>query len=201
MTLKVEIKDCKLGKGVFAVQDISEGELIFFVNGRLVTYEEGLTLPCGGDHTVQIGSDLYINPQPPSKYINHSCDPNSGIRDDLAIVAIRHIKSGEEVSFDYSTCVLERSFRMKCECGFKDCRKWIGDFDEIPDELKLKYIRLGIVQPFIMDEYFNTRRRSVIAETYRNESARNATPSFRFTSGSSSARPGAIQPLAPLGKL
>lgn len=169
MNLKIELKECKHGKGLFATETIQEGELIFFVNGRIVTYEEGLRLPCGGDHSVQIGPDLYVDPQYPSKYINHSCEPNAGIRDDLSVVAIRRIEPGDEVTFDYSTCILERAFRLKCECGEANCRGWIGDFDELSEETKLKYIRLGVVQPFIMDHHFQIRRRSAIEAEYSKE--------------------------------
>ena len=157
MHLKVELRDCIHGKGLFATGTIRPGDLIFYVNGSLVSYEEGLKLPCGGDHTVQIGPNLYVNPQFPSKYINHSCNPNAGIADDLRIIAIRPIEGGEQVCFDYSTCVMERSWTMECACGSDNCRGIIGDFDALPWELQKKYVDMGIVQPFIMEAVFKRR--------------------------------------------
>jgi hypothetical protein len=157
MHLKVELRDCIHGKGLFATGAIRPGDLIFYVNGSLVSYEDGLKLPCGGDHTVQIGPNLYVNPQFPSKYINHSCDPNAGIADDLRIIAIKPIERDEQVCFDYSTCVLERSWTMECACGSKNCRGIIGDFDGLPPALQKSYVEMGIVQPFIMEAVFKRR--------------------------------------------
>ena len=151
MHLKVTLKDCSLGKGLFASEWIRANDLVFYINGRELTYEEGLRLPCGGDHTVQIGPNRYINPQYPSKFINHSCDPNAGLRDGIRVVALRDIRPGEQVCFDYSTCVLERSWRMDCACGSPNCRRVIGDFDQLPRALQQRYIELGIVQPFILE--------------------------------------------------
>ena len=201
MKLKVELKACRHGKGLFATEPIQEGELVFFVCGKIVTFEEGLTLPCGGDHSVQIGPNLYVDPDFPSKFTNHSCNPSCGIRDDLAVVAIREIQPGEEINFDYSTCIQEGFFRMQCHCGEPTCRGEIGDFGELPDELKLKYIRMGMVQPFIMDDYFKTRRRSVIAEVFREESGVAVSPKPQRPPGALPTRPAVLQPLSPLGKI
>ena len=64
MHLRVELRDCIHGKELFATESIRPGELIFYVNGSLVSYEEGLKFR-GGDRTVQIGPNLYVNPQFP----------------------------------------------------------------------------------------------------------------------------------------
>jgi hypothetical protein len=99
---------------------------------------------------LQIGPDLYINPESPGKFINHSCDPNCGLVN-LMLTAIRDIKQGEELSYDYSTTMLERHWVMNCACGYDACRKVIEDFDMLPRERQKYYMNLGVVQPFIVE--------------------------------------------------
>ena len=65
--------------------------------------------------------------------------------------ALKKIKAGEELLWDYSTSMLERHWTMECACGENTCRKIITDFDLLPTELQLKYLQVNIVLPFIAD--------------------------------------------------
>ena len=56
-----------------------------------------------------------------AKYINHSCDPNSFCKN-YCDIAKRDIKKGEEITEDYSK-ENNPDFRMKCNCGSKNCKK------------------------------------------------------------------------------
>ena len=71
--------------------------------------------------------------------MNHSCEPNAGLKNDRYLVAIENIAKGEEVNIDYSTLFLE-GWSMKCECGRKSCRKLISTFDTLSpkDQERLK---------------------------------------------------------------
>jgi hypothetical protein len=42
---------------------------------------------------------------------------------------------------------------MRCICGTASCRGLIGDFHDLPMDLQQRYLKLGIVQPFIVDEW------------------------------------------------
>ena len=59
---------------------------------------------------------------------------------------------GEEIRFDYSTTMLERAWELNCACGSPRCRGLIQDFDLLPIALQTFYLRLGIVQNFIVNE-------------------------------------------------
>ena len=71
------------------------------------------------------------------RYINHSCDANLALHivrvetfspPKVALVAVRDIKAGEELTFDYGT---ENSTsrvddaRKECLCGSEKCRKFM----------------------------------------------------------------------------
>jgi len=149
-TPMLRIGDSLLGKAVFASRDIKGGEEIYRFSGPSVTFRESVASGPNECYSLQVDRDLYINPESPGKYINHSCDPNSGLRE-LVLVALRDIKEGEELSYDYSTTMLERHWVMDCRCGSPLCRHVIEDFDKIPEARQKYYLNLGVVQPFIVE--------------------------------------------------
>lgn len=84
--------------------------------------------------------------------MNHSCNPNCGIRNGV-LVALRNIIEGEEIAYDYSTTMDERYWTMACRCGAAACRGIVDDFRTLPEELRRQYLSLGIVMPFIAEQY------------------------------------------------
>lgn len=101
---------------------------------------------------VQIDYDTYIDLKEPGRSANHSCNPNSGIVKNSILIAIEDIFAGEEICYDYSTTMMENYWTMVCKCGSKDCRGVIKDFHLLPETVKKRYLKLGIVQEFIVRE-------------------------------------------------
>lgn len=151
------------GYGLFAGRGFLEGELLFSLRGRLFGGRRpGLEDEEWFAHSYQLDRDLYLYPETPEgRYINHSCDPNAGLREDLEMIALRDIGAGEEVFFDYSTTMSEHSWTMPCGCGASLCRGRIGDFHELPALLKRRYLEAGVVQRFIIREVFERAVRSM----------------------------------------
>ena len=65
--------------------------------------------------------------------------------------SIKDIKKGEEITWDYSTTMDEDKWEMDCVCQSKNCRKRIKDFKYLPKEIQQKYIKLGIVPDYILE--------------------------------------------------
>lgn len=145
------IKPCDVGLGVFASRDIRAGEVILKIWGPIIDFAETKRRGPRECMAIQIGHDRYIDTQAPAVFVNHSCDPNAGIRNDENMVALRNIAAGEEVRFDYSTTMEEQSFTMQCLCGLPECRHVIKDFSTLPQHLKERYLDLRIVMNFIQD--------------------------------------------------
>ena len=60
-------------------------------------------------------------------YVNHSCRPAMrGVGPD-AMIAIRDLAAGDELTCDYAECNLDEPLR--CACGEPECRRVIGDRD------------------------------------------------------------------------
>ena len=144
------------GKAVFANKDFKKGEEIIKFNGKLFTYEQ-LPTPYREveDHYVQIDKNLYMGPSGGlDDFFNHSCNPNSGLKikgEGIILVAIKDIKKNEEITWDYSTTMDEDDWELDCACRSKNCRNRIRDFKYLPKEIQQKYIKLGIVPKYILD--------------------------------------------------
>ena len=127
------------GKGVFAVQDIPEGETIIEYVGAIISRKEAQKRhphdPSQPNHTFYFHIDetrvidgLYGGNS--SRWINHSCDANCEANEDggrVFIKALRNIDSGEELNYDYGLIIDERyTPKLKadypCWCNAKTCR-------------------------------------------------------------------------------
>ena len=145
---KVKIGSSKTsGKGLFAIQPIHKGEILVDytdAKAQWVDTQKAIELYDGGlDHMIQVDDDLYLAATGPEEiedadHVNHSCNPNCGIKDKLKIVAMRDIEAGEELTIDYA--MMESSdYSFPCSCGSVECRGRVsGDDWKIP-ELQRRY--------------------------------------------------------------
>jgi hypothetical protein len=106
---------------------------------------------------LQVGPDLFRIPSGNiDDFTNHSCEPNTGIHLyplGAVILAIRDIAAHDEITFDYSTYLNNPHERIVCRCGTKSCRGVIGNFATLPTTLQQRYLALGIVGDFVIEEH------------------------------------------------
>jgi uncharacterized protein len=123
---QVQNRDVTGGKAVYARDVIEPGELIAVWTGRMVSTDELDELPEEiRRHTVQVEEGLYlasIGPEEGPDFINHSCEPNAGLDGQIAIVALRRIEPGDEVTIDYAMCDGSPYDEFDCACGSTICR-------------------------------------------------------------------------------
>ena len=144
------VAQCELGRGVFTQRVIRTGETILTFGGPLIDFAETKRRGTAECMAIQVGPNQYIDTQPPGVLVNHSCGPNAGIRNDRDLVALRDISPGEEIRYDYSTTMDEKSFTMRCRCGAPGCRGVVTDFSELPADVQECYLRRGLVMSFII---------------------------------------------------
>jgi uncharacterized protein len=136
-------KTPKYGKAVFAAEDIEKDETIAVWDGPVYEAENNSDLPNDfpwmiADHAIQFEKNRWRDSEGLARYINHSCEPNCGIKGLFNIVAMRKINKGEEITWDYE--MTENSdWQMTCQCGKDNCRKIIRAYRFLPDEIKWKY--------------------------------------------------------------
>lgn len=138
------------GDGSFAAADIPRGTHLITLSGKPMLKYRALQ----SNDPLQIDENTYLDLNHASKTINHSCAPNCGIRNRSDLYAIRDIKQGEEITYDYSTTVGsdDNIFAMPCACGAMDCRGVIGNFLSIPKARLIDYASLDALPQFIKDE-------------------------------------------------
>lgn len=133
------------GNGVFADEPIRKGERIVRYKGTLRTHKEvdrlyGEQDENGHTFLFTLNDDYVIDANEGgnvARWINHSCNPNCESvieendkgkphKDKVFIEAIRDIKPGEELTYNYGI-VLEERYTAKlkklweCRCGSKNC--------------------------------------------------------------------------------
>jgi uncharacterized protein len=163
MSDKIRIGECRFGKGVFARSTIREGEVILRFSGPLINSKKVDAKGIRECDPLQIGPGIYMDIGPPGVFVNHSCAPNAGIRDDVKLVAITKIGAGEEVFYDYSTTMCNEHWTLACLCGTTLCRGNIGDFKELPTQIRQKYLRFGIVQSHVARQYHRPPGRKFVS--------------------------------------
>ncbi len=133
------------GNGVFAKEAIAKGERIVRYKGTLRTHEEvdeeyGDEDENGHTFLFTLNDDYVIDANVGgnvARWINHSCKPNceseveengkgGGKKDRVYIQAMRAIKAGEELTYNYGITLDEpHTAKVKklwaCKCGAKKC--------------------------------------------------------------------------------
>ena len=145
------VKKSKIhGKGIFAKTAIPAGARVIEYVGEKITkaesdrrYQRALERSQNGGGDKGIVYIFTLNkhydldgdvPWNTASLINHSCDPNSeteSIRGHIWITALRDIKKGEEILYNYGYD-LESWQEHPCNCGSKRCAGYIMDEDFWP---------------------------------------------------------------------
>ena len=146
------VANCDLGKGCFAARAFVAGERILRFSGPKISFAEAIARGSLEPNPLQIEATTYLDLEPPGVFLNHSCSPNAGLVEAIFLIALRAIVRGEELRFDYSTTMHEDRWTMACCCGAGACRGVVTDFRLLPAERQGHYLRLGVVQPFILRE-------------------------------------------------
>ena len=131
-----KIKKSKIDKnGLYANQDIKKGTKIIEYKGKIITARQSELDPkYDNDKAIylfninkkyDLDGDFAFNT---ARLINHSCDPNcevfgKGLR--LWVYAMKDIKKGEELSYDYGFSFDEDFKNYPCKCGTDKCVGYI----------------------------------------------------------------------------
>jgi hypothetical protein len=139
------------GCGVFAIADIAKDELVSLWGGRIIGVDDlDPSIPRFTQRILQLDEGLYLltaeEPEP-NDCFNHSCEPNLGFFGQIGLVAMRDIKAGEELTFDYAMSDGSPYDEFECHCGLPHCRGRITGSDWKLPELWKKYH--GYFSPYL----------------------------------------------------
>lgn len=144
------------GRGVYTNVPIPKGQAVLPFEGPLLRTDQIRDFT----HTIQVDQGLFMGPSGRlNDYVNHSCDPSCYLTSnppELGLVAARDLAAGDEITFDYSTALVEEPPLENCRCGSRNCRGRMLPFHELPAAVKAWYLRQNAVPQFVRD----TRRTS-----------------------------------------
>ena len=122
-------------KGLYASKNIKAKQIVIHYKGKLVTKKEVEKNPkfdndkaiylFNVNNRYDLDGDFEYND---ARLINHSCNPNcevdgKGLK--LWIFALRDIKKGEELSYDYGFGYDKDYKQFVCKCGANNCVGYI----------------------------------------------------------------------------
>lgn len=150
---KAEIRKSPItGQGGFAKTLIKKGELVAIWGGHVISNEQYLKLSKEiqeeghSGYPLEIHGNFCLGPITIKEvdgalFLNHSCNPNIGIKGQIVFVAMRDIKPGEELTYDYATVDSDETILMnfQCNCGSPNCRKIITSNDWRDPGFQKKY--------------------------------------------------------------
>ncbi len=135
---KLEVRPSKEkgdGFGVFARQKIKRDELLIAYGGHVLTQEQLRVLHDDPHrYSLQIEENLFLTSIGTlADYVNHSCDPNTGMAGATMLAAMREIQPGEEICWDYAMSDGSPYDEFACTCAAPTCRKKVTGNDwQIP---------------------------------------------------------------------
>ena len=146
------------GFGIRIGEGANKGDQICCIRGAIKfkvnnNKEDALANP----DWVGVHKNKWIDPLKPYKFLNHSCDPNTGIRGRLTLIALRTLQSGEELTIDYSTIEGDQRWEMQCGCQSNKCRKIITSIHSLPRDQFDKY--MPFVSTYFKQLYLRTVRK------------------------------------------
>ena len=131
-----KVKKSKIdNQGVYSSTNIKAGTIVIYYKGKLITKKETERNPkYDNDKAIylfnlnsryDLDGDFEYNT---ARLINHSCNPNcevNGVGLKLWIFALRNIKKGEELTYDYGFGFDQDYKDYVCKCGSKNCVGYI----------------------------------------------------------------------------
>jgi hypothetical protein len=155
----VHVEPVRNGRGIVARRDFSAGQLVCRIRGKIVSsatvwryWERDPKLAA---NCIRFDDEQFLNPHLQiGAFANHSCRPNAALLREggnLALRAIATIRSGDEVTHDYSTYIgADDVWTMRCNCGERGCRGRVRRFDRLPERTLKRYVKLGAIPDFIL---------------------------------------------------
>jgi hypothetical protein len=121
----------KLGQvSLVAAETFKKDEVVFDLD--LGEYFETPNL-----RTIELDPNHHVD-NPYGRYTNHNCNPTCYVdKYNKVMRAIRDIKLGEEVNFNYLENETNISTSFNCKCGAENCVKFIGTENSNPTYLDI----------------------------------------------------------------
>lgn len=165
---RIEIRKSQIsGNGMFVRELIRKSEIVSIVGGNMMTGAEFEAFQAGHSryNAIQIDEDLHLVEQVEiteslEGSMNHSCDSNVWMADEVTLVARQDVAAGEELTVDYALFTVQADWMLEtpCHCDSPCCRHAITGDDWKRKDVQERY--LDHFSPFINRRIAGLRMRS-----------------------------------------
>ena len=141
------------GLGLFVREPVRAGELLMRWGGVLIALDDYDPAVYRSSSTSLYDETRYLTtpagePRTLDELLNHSCDPNMWLLDEVTVAARRDLAAGEEVTTDYAMWANSAYvFTPECGCGSPLCRHRVTGLDWQNEALQARY--RGHFLPFL----------------------------------------------------
>jgi len=147
-----------IGQGLVAEETVEEETVVEKLEGPVVPYGK---IPDNEiRYAFETDTGRWVIARSNARYINHSCDPNCYIAENLDVLTSRKVHKGEELTVMYNEMPLEKYMKsgsilpdwderrsFDCFCGMPKC---IGRIDRyvvpVPGDPNISGVRMGTVE-------------------------------------------------------
>ncbi|MBI2824429.1 MAG: SET domain-containing protein [Planctomycetia bacterium] len=133
---RVRVARARTGRGVFSERWFAVAEIVGEIEGAIIDDLEYSSRYC-----MDLGDSRCLEPDPPFRYMNHSCQPNCRFqwhdiqeagrgppRRRMFVLALERIAPDVELTIDYRW---PAHMAIPCRCGTDACRAWIVAEDDL----------------------------------------------------------------------
>jgi hypothetical protein len=132
----VRIARTPVGLGVFASRHYEADQVVGEIEGTIIDDPD-----YGSAYCMDFGDDRCLEPSPPFRFMNHSCEPNcrftwydvtrtgeTAPARRMFVLALVPIRPGEELTIDYNW---PAGMAIPCLCRSPACRGWVVAEEEL----------------------------------------------------------------------
>lgn len=119
---KLSVQKNSKGILLFAADSVKKDDILIRFEGKILDHPTKTSLQIDEERHLEGGGEI-------DDFLNHSCSSNGYINfKDLTLRALRDIKKGEEITFNYLTTEWDTANKFECLCGSKSCFRHIYGF-------------------------------------------------------------------------
>lgn len=146
-------------RGVVATRAFSEGDVVLTFRGPLLEKSQIDDFT----YTIEVGDGYFIGPSGQTDdFVNHSCEPTCRVEiigHVARLRAVRDIRPGDEINYDYSTLILRDPTTFDCHCGSRKCRTVVRPYHALSPQLRRAYRIKRMVPDFVLGAQEVLKRR------------------------------------------
>ncbi len=115
---------------VVAIRPVKAGETVLTLDGEELDRPSRHSIQLDERTHIEVTGDSPLEQlmlSHPWRFTNHSCDPNTRLVG-RALVALKPVRAGDEITYNYNTSEWELAEPFECGCGSPDCERTIRGF-------------------------------------------------------------------------